>query len=154
MMLAGVYVTPVWTSELARMVRAAGADALADRLRHEVHTDAAHVLALTTDEEALILAALDDPPDALAELRAVLANDHLWRPTVNAKANARTVHEAIDAVLADGTPSMLEAKHLSFDELSFDEAHGLAVRLLMERGASAKVRLYRNRKGPVASHRT
>lgn len=125
------------------MVRAAGADALADRLdRAAIVSDAAFVFALTIDEEAIILGVLDDRPDALPELRAVLANDHLWRPTVIARANAKTVHEAIDAVLADGTPSMLEADHLSFDE-----AHSLAVRLLMERSASAKVRLYRNRKG-------
>jgi hypothetical protein len=143
-MLSGVHVTPVWTSELARMVRAAGADALADRLEQAIVSDAALVFALTIDEEAIILGVLDDPPDPLAELRAVLANDHLWRPTVFARANARTVHEAIDAVLADGTPSMLVADHRSFDE-----AHSLAVRLLMERGACAQVRLYRDRKGPV-----
>ena len=96
MMLAGVDVTPVWTSELARMVRAAGADALADRLdRAAIVSDAAFVFALTIDEEAIILGVLDDRPDALPELRAVLANDHLWRPTVIARANAKTVHEAM-----------------------------------------------------------
>jgi hypothetical protein len=145
MMLAGVYVTPVWTSELSRMVRAAGADALADRLHQEILTDAAHELALTIDEEAIILGALEDPPPTpLAELRAVLTNDHLWRPTLIARANAKTVHEAIDAVLTDGTPSMLQADHRSFDE-----AHSLAVRLLTERGAHAKVRIYRNRRGAL-----
>lgn len=36
------------------------------------------LLALTIDERALILAALDDPPDGLAELRAVLMNEHQW----------------------------------------------------------------------------
>ena len=46
-------------------------------------------------------------------------------------------------MLADGTPSMLEA-----DDRSFDEAHSLADEFLMERGAYARVRLYRNPKGP------
>jgi hypothetical protein len=32
------------------------------------------LLALTIDERAIILAALDDPPAGLAELRAVLMN--------------------------------------------------------------------------------
>jgi hypothetical protein len=37
------------------------------------------LLAFTIDERAIILDALDDPPDGLTELRAVLVNDHLWR---------------------------------------------------------------------------
>ena len=37
------------------------------------------LLALTVDERAVILAQLDDPPDGLAELRAVLLNEHQWR---------------------------------------------------------------------------
>jgi hypothetical protein len=36
-------------------------------------------LALTVDERLVILNALDDPPDGLAELRAVLLNEHQWR---------------------------------------------------------------------------
>jgi hypothetical protein len=36
------------------------------------------LLALTIDERAIILAALEDPPDGLAELRAVLLNEHEW----------------------------------------------------------------------------
>jgi hypothetical protein len=37
------------------------------------------LVALTIDERAIILAALEDPPDGLAELRAVLVNEHEWR---------------------------------------------------------------------------
>jgi hypothetical protein len=37
------------------------------------------LLALTLDERALMLAALDDRPKELAELRAVLLADHQWR---------------------------------------------------------------------------
>jgi hypothetical protein len=37
------------------------------------------LLALTLDERAIMLAALEDPPQQLAKLRAVLLADHLWR---------------------------------------------------------------------------
>ena len=37
------------------------------------------LLALTLDERALMLEALEDPPQDLAELRAVLLADHQWR---------------------------------------------------------------------------
>jgi len=37
------------------------------------------LLALTIDERAIILATLEDPPEGLAELRAVLTNEHLRR---------------------------------------------------------------------------
>jgi hypothetical protein len=36
-------------------------------------------LALSLDEQALILSALEDPPQELAKLRAVLLADHQWR---------------------------------------------------------------------------
>ena len=55
-----------------------GADELADRLERAV-TDQVKLLALTLDERAVLLAALEDPPHELAELRAVLLNDHQWR---------------------------------------------------------------------------
>ena len=60
--------------DLAGLVRAAGADHLADRLNVAIGDGVA--LALTIDERAIILAALEDPPEGLAELRAVLVNDH------------------------------------------------------------------------------
>jgi hypothetical protein len=41
--------------------------------------DSVALLALTIDERAITLAALEDPPDGLAELRAVLLNEHQWR---------------------------------------------------------------------------
>ena len=41
--------------------------------------DGVALVALTIDERAIILAALDDPADGLAELRAVLLNEHEWR---------------------------------------------------------------------------
>jgi hypothetical protein len=37
------------------------------------------VFGLTVPERALILAALEDPPPELAELRAVLLTEHQWR---------------------------------------------------------------------------
>jgi hypothetical protein len=41
--------------------------------------DEVKLLALTIDERATILAALDDPPDELSGLRGVLMNEHQWR---------------------------------------------------------------------------
>ena len=78
MMLAGVPVLTDAVAELADTVRATGADELADRLEQAVD-DGVKLLALTIDERAIILAALEDPPDGLAELRAVLMNEHQWR---------------------------------------------------------------------------
>ena len=69
MMLAGVPVDAEAVAELANTVRATGADALADRLEVAV-SDAVALLALTIDERAIILAALEDPPEGLAELAA------------------------------------------------------------------------------------
>lgn len=54
------------TEALARL-RAELAERLERALDHEVK-----VLALTIDDRAVILRALDDPPEELAELRAVL----------------------------------------------------------------------------------
>jgi hypothetical protein len=77
-MLAGVPVPAAATVELATMVRAAGADELADRLEQALADDS-KLLALTIDERAIILAALEEPPEGLAELRGVLLNEHQWR---------------------------------------------------------------------------
>lgn len=52
---------------------------------HDVATriDTAHISQELTrmeiDERAIILASLEDPPEGLAELRAVLLNEHQWR---------------------------------------------------------------------------
>ena len=77
-MLAGLPVPIYAVHELADLVRDAGADDLADRLEAALETDV-KLLALTLDERALMLSALEDPPDDLAELRAVLLADHQWR---------------------------------------------------------------------------
>ena len=57
------------------MVRVAGAVELAERLERAIG-DGVSLLALTIDERAIILAALEDPP---RRLRAVLVNEHVWR---------------------------------------------------------------------------
>ena len=75
MMLAGLPVAPAAVAELVALVRDAGAADLSDRLDHALDEDV-KLLALTIDERAIILAALEDPPDGLAELRGVLANEH------------------------------------------------------------------------------
>ena len=53
---------------------------LADRLDRALD-DGVKLLALSLDERAIILSALEDPPEGLAELRAVLLHDHRWRPS-------------------------------------------------------------------------
>lgn len=78
MMLAGVPVPTAATVELAGIVRTAGAEELADRLEKAL-ADEVKILALTIAERSVILNALDDPPQELAELRAVLLNEHQWR---------------------------------------------------------------------------
>jgi delta 1-pyrroline-5-carboxylate dehydrogenase len=79
-MLAGLPVPPDAVEELVGLVRAADADDLADRLERAV-AEEVKLLALTLDERAVMLAALEDPPQQLAELRAVLLADHQWRRT-------------------------------------------------------------------------
>lgn len=78
MMLAGLPVPPDAVDKVATLVRSAGADALADRLERAFDHGVA-LLALTTNERTIVLAALEDPPDGLSELRAVLLNEHQWR---------------------------------------------------------------------------
>jgi hypothetical protein len=80
MMLAGLPVPADAVHELVGLVRDAGADDLADRLERALETEV-KLLALTLDERALMLSALDDPPKELGELRAVLLADHQWRRT-------------------------------------------------------------------------
>ena len=77
-MLAGVPVSAESVAELAGIVRAHGGDELADRLERALR-DEVKLLGLEIDERAIILAALDDPPDGLSELRGVLMNEHQWR---------------------------------------------------------------------------
>jgi hypothetical protein len=65
MMLAGLPVPDDAIDELAELVRAAGADDLADRLEQAL-TDSVKLIALTLDERAIILAALEDPSGGVA----------------------------------------------------------------------------------------
>jgi hypothetical protein len=64
MMLAGLPVAADAVAELATLVRDVGADELADRLDRAL-SDEVKLLALTLDERALLLAALEDPPQEL-----------------------------------------------------------------------------------------
>ena len=48
-------------------------------LAHWIETRLESDSSLTEDEQLVILAALEDPPDGLAELRAVLLGEHEWR---------------------------------------------------------------------------
>ncbi len=78
MMLAGLPVPDGAVHELAHPIREAGADDLADRLEQALETEV-KLLALTTAERTVMLSALEDPPQELAELRSVLLADHQWR---------------------------------------------------------------------------
>lgn len=78
MMLAGLPVPDNAIDGLAELVRAAGADDLADRLERAV-ADGVKLIALTLDERAVLLLALEGPPPERGELRAVLLADHTWR---------------------------------------------------------------------------
>ena len=78
MMLAGLPVPGDAVRKLAGMIWDADEIELADRLERALADDV-KLLALTIEERALMLNALEDPPDELAELRAVLLADHQWR---------------------------------------------------------------------------
>jgi hypothetical protein len=60
--------------ELARLV---DDDELAERLER-AYSNRIRVLGLDLPEQAWILAALEDPPAGLEELRAVLLQEHVW----------------------------------------------------------------------------
>ena len=77
-MLAGLPVPNDAVDELAQLVRAAGANDVADRLERAL-AEKVKLLALSLDDRAIMLSALEDPPDDLSELRAVLLADHQWR---------------------------------------------------------------------------
>ena len=77
-MLAGLPVPPDAVDVLAGLVRGVGADDLADRLERAV-TDDVKLLALNPRRAGADASALEDPPQELAELRAVLLADHQWR---------------------------------------------------------------------------
>ncbi len=76
MMLAGLPAPTGAVAQLALLVLDVDVDdVLAYWLKRAVE-DEVEVLALTLDERAIMFAALEDPPDDLAELRAVLLANH------------------------------------------------------------------------------
>jgi len=75
MMLAGIPVADKDVLELARLLREAGFEDVAERLE-DAYDSEVTVLALTVPEREAILRALDDPPEGLAELRDVLLLEH------------------------------------------------------------------------------
>ena len=77
-MLAGIPVPASATAELSDLLRTAGHDRLADRLKGALE-DETRLLALSIEERIQILYVLDNPSDELAELRGVLINEIEWR---------------------------------------------------------------------------
>jgi len=73
--LAGVPVTDRLVLKIAHLV---DDEQLETKLRSALARDV-RVLALEIPERETILAALDDPPDGLAELRGVLLSERDWR---------------------------------------------------------------------------
>ena len=63
---------------LARVLEEAGVEYTAGVLNRALATGQA-VASLDVNDRLHILAVLDDPPDGLAELRAVLLREHEWR---------------------------------------------------------------------------
>jgi hypothetical protein len=74
-MLAGIPVNDDLVLELARMV---DDDELAERLE-DAYRRGVKILALDFRDRDSIIAALDDPPAGLAELRGVLLREREWR---------------------------------------------------------------------------
>lgn len=70
-MLAGLPVPDDAIEDLAALARDGGEGELADRLEQAL-VDEVKLLALSPNERALMIAAREDLPQALAELRAVL----------------------------------------------------------------------------------
>jgi hypothetical protein len=64
--------------ELARQLRDTGFDDVAEKLENAYDIEC-KVLALTIAEREQILRGLEECPDGLAELRAVLLQEHEWR---------------------------------------------------------------------------
>lgn len=78
MMLAGLPVPDRLVLELAERLRGAGFDETAAMLENAYGREV-RVLALTIPDREAILRALEEAPDGLAELRAVLIREHEWR---------------------------------------------------------------------------
>ena len=78
MMLAGVPVHPAAVEDLAYRLHDAGDMGLAERLTGKLERGVL-VMSLEVGDRESILGVLTDCPDGLAELRAVLLRDHMWR---------------------------------------------------------------------------
>jgi hypothetical protein len=78
MMLAGVPLPDQLVLTLAEQLREADFTDTAARLEEAYEREVA-VVALTIPEGEQILRALEDCPDGLGELRAVLTQEHVWR---------------------------------------------------------------------------
>ncbi len=75
MQLAGIPVRDADVLELARLLREADFEDVAERLENAYDRES-RVLALTVPEREAIIRALDDAPVGLAELRGVLLLEH------------------------------------------------------------------------------
>jgi hypothetical protein len=78
MVLACISVADPWVLELAGKLREAGFDATAGRVEGGYERRIL-MLGLSTAERDEILAALDDCPDGLCELREALVQEAAWR---------------------------------------------------------------------------
>jgi hypothetical protein len=78
MQLAGVTVADAEVLPLAKRLVAAGLTNTADTLT-VAYTADTEIVGLTCEERDDILGVLDDPPDSLCQLRAVLLQEHRWR---------------------------------------------------------------------------
>lgn len=78
MMLCGIPIADRYVLELARMLRDAGIDDTAERLETAQERQT-KLLGLSIEERERILSVLVDCPKPLAELRAVLLQEHEWR---------------------------------------------------------------------------
>jgi len=78
MQLAGVSGRDRDVLELSGLLGDAGFDELAERLLMALANERP-VVSLTIDEREMIIRSLDDPPESLDELSAVLLREHEWR---------------------------------------------------------------------------
>ena len=78
MELAGLDIPDAEIPLLVKRLAAVGHEDAAATLT-SAYTSGTDVVALTCDERDNILGVLDDPPEALCELRAVLLEQHTWR---------------------------------------------------------------------------
>jgi hypothetical protein len=99
-MLAVVPVLADAVAELAYTVGTTGADGLGDRLERALDEDV-KLLALTVDERAILLAALEDTPEGLAELRPCSST----RRVAAAGIELECLLASLTVLLDDGKPS-------------------------------------------------